>query len=201
VLAIARRLDAATVPGIADALREGGIRALELTLNEPESVALAAIEAAVRYASRSDVVVGAGTVLSIEAAQRALDAGAVFLVSPHLDVELVTWAAQLGIPVLPGVATPTEALAGWRAGAAAVKAFPASTLGPSFIRELHGPFPDLLVLPTGGVTVDSAPDFIRAGAIAVGMGNWLFGDRDPTSIADRSRRTVDAVAAARTTGG
>jgi len=200
VLAIARHLDASSVPAIADALREGGVQALELTLNEPEASALEAIEAAARHLDGSDVVVGAGTVLSIEAAWRAIDAGAAFLVSPHLDSELVAWAAQHGIPMLPGVATPTEAIAGWRAGAVAVKAFPASTLGPSFIRELQGPFPDIPVLPTGGVTVDSAASFIQAGAIAIGMGSWLFADREPASVADRARRTIDAVAAARSGG-
>lgn len=201
VLAIARHLDASSLPPIADALRAGGIRALELTLNEPQDTALGAIRAATSLLAGADVAVGAGTVLSIEAARRAVDAGASFLVSPHLDIELVAWAAGSGIVVLPGAATPTEVLAGWRAGATAVKVFPASTLGASFIRELRGPLPEIPLLPTGGVTVDSAASFIQAGAIAVGIGSWLFADRDPASITDRARRTIEIVMAARAAPG
>jgi 2-dehydro-3-deoxyphosphogluconate aldolase/(4S)-4-hydroxy-2-oxoglutarate aldolase len=199
VLAIARRLEARTVPAIADALREGGIRALELTLNDPEPVALEAIEAARHHLDGSDVAVGAGTVLSVDAARRAVDAGATFLVSPHLDVEVVAWAAAAGIPAMPGAATPTEVLAGWRAGAAAIKVFPASSLGPTFLRELHGPLPDVPLIPTGGVTVESAGSFIDAGAIAVGLGSWLFADRTPASIRERAAQSVAAVTRARAT--
>jgi 2-dehydro-3-deoxyphosphogluconate aldolase/(4S)-4-hydroxy-2-oxoglutarate aldolase len=144
--------------------------------------------------------VGAGTVLSLEAARRAIDAGATFIVMPHLDVEIVEWAARLDIPAFPGCATPTEILAAWRAGAAAVKAFPASSLGPGFVRELRGPFPDIPLLPTGGVTLESAPAFIAAGAIGVGMGGWLIGDGDPAGVRERAGQVVGAVAAARSAG-
>ena len=200
VLAIARRLDPASIPSVCDALHKGGIAAFELTLNEPESAALEALAAAVRHAEGSGLLVGAGTVLSIDAAQRAIDAGAAFLVSPHTDIEVVEWAGRMTIPMLPGAATPTEVLAAWRAGAPAIKVFPASSLGPSFIRELHGPFPDIPLLPTGGISVDSAGDFIRAGSIAVGIGSWLFGDRSPASIAQRASQAVGAVAEARRAG-
>jgi 2-dehydro-3-deoxyphosphogluconate aldolase/(4S)-4-hydroxy-2-oxoglutarate aldolase len=197
VVAIARRLDPAAVPSIADALLEGGIRAFELTLNEPEATAIAAIDAAARHAAGSGLAIGAGTVLSIASGQRALDAGATFLVAPHLDLEVVAWAAARNVPMLPGAATPTEVLAAWRAGAAAVKVFPASALGPQFVRELRGPFPDIPLQPTGGITVDNAADYIAAGAIAVGMGSWLFAGGTPESIAERARRAVEVVAAAR----
>ena len=123
--------------------------------------------------------------------------GATFLVMPHTDADLIAWAAERGIPALPGAATPTEVLAAWRAGAAAVKLFPASALGPSFIRELAGPFPDIPVVPTGGVTAESAGSFIAAGAIAVGLGSWLVGDADPAGVTVRARQVVAAVAAAR----
>jgi 2-dehydro-3-deoxyphosphogluconate aldolase/(4S)-4-hydroxy-2-oxoglutarate aldolase len=116
---------------------------------------------------------------------------------PHVDVELVRWAAERAIPTLPGCATPTEVLTAWRAGAAAVKVFPASSLGPSFVRECRGPFPGLPLLPTGGVTLDNAPAFIAAGAIGVGLGGWLLGDADPVGVRDRAARIVAAVAAAR----
>lgn len=199
VVAIGRHLDADTAPLVAAALAEGGIRSFELTLNEPEVAALRAIEAVARVAPDLGLEIGAGTVLSIEAAERAIAAGATFLVMPHLDVELVVWAAARGIPAFPGCATPTEVLGAWRAGAAAVKVFPASVVGPAFVRELRGPFPEIPVVPTGGVTLESAPAFIAAGAIAVGMGGWLLGRgrADTAGIALRARQIVAAVATAR----
>ncbi len=199
VVAIARRLSADDVPAIADALVRGGILAFELTLNEPEDDALLALGAAAAHAERtaSGMAIGAGTVLSIDSAARAIDAGARFLVSPHLDIDLVAWAAERGVPMLPGAATPTEVLIAWRAGAAAVKVFPASALGPQFLRELRGPFPDIPLQPTGGITVKNAGDYIRAGAIAVGMGSWLFGGGTPASIEERASQATSAVATAR----
>jgi len=197
VVAIGRRVSATAAPGVAEALAAGGVRAFELTLNEPEASALAAIEAIAKVGAELGMEIGAGTVLSIEAAGRAVDAGATFLVMPHLDPELVAWAAGHGIPAFPGAATPTEILSAWRAGAAAVKLFPASSAGPGFIRELRGPFPDIPILPTGGVTLETAPAFIAAGAIGVGMGGWLLGDGDPASIRKRAASVVRAVAVAR----
>ena len=197
VVAIGRHVAAAAVPAVADALVSGGVRAFELTLNEPEADALAAIEAAARIGPDLGLEVGAGTVLSIEAAGRAIDAGATFLVMPHLDEELVAWAAARGIPAFPGCTTPTEILAAWRAGATAVKLFPASSAGPGFVREMRGPFPEIALVPTGGVTVETAPAFIAAGAIAVGMGGWLLGDGDAAGIRERATAVVAAVAWAR----
>jgi 2-dehydro-3-deoxyphosphogluconate aldolase / (4S)-4-hydroxy-2-oxoglutarate aldolase len=199
VVAVARRLRPADIPSIAEALAAGGIGAFELTLNEPEDVALEALAAAAAHVVAHDVpiAIGAGTVLSVEAAERAVDAGATFLVAPHLDPRVVGWASERGIPMLPGAATPTEVLAAWHAGAAAVKVFPASSLGPTFLRELRGPFPDIPLQPTGGITVDDVGDYIRAGAIAVGIGSWLFADPDPAAIAERARRATHAVLAAR----
>jgi 2-dehydro-3-deoxyphosphogluconate aldolase/(4S)-4-hydroxy-2-oxoglutarate aldolase len=195
VVAIARRLTAEDSPQVADALLDGGVLAFELTLNDPVDSALRAIESVA--ARSSDLAIGAGTVLSIDAAARALDAGATFLVMPHTDPELVAWAAARGVPTLPGAATPTEVLAAWRAGAAAVKVFPASVVGPAFVRECRGPFPDIPLVPSGGVTVESAADLIAAGALAVGVGGWLIGDAERAGVTSRARRIVDAVAAAR----
>jgi len=197
VVAIGRHVMPTDVPAIAEALAAGSVLAFELTLNEPERDALRAIEAAARVGPGLGIEIGAGTVLSIEAAGRAVDAGATFLVMPHLDVELVWWATERGIPALPGCATPTEILAAWRAGAAAIKLFPASSLGPSFVRECRGPFPKLPLLPTGGVTLENAPAFITAGAIGVGVGGWLLGDADPIGVCERATLIVAAVAAAR----
>ena len=197
VVAIGRHVAAAVAPLVAGALADGGVRAFELTLNAPEADALRAIEAVAGIAADLGLEIGAGTILSIEAAQRAVDAGATFLVMPHLDPDLVAWATARGIPTLPGCATPTEILAAWRVGAAAVKLFPASSAGPGFVRELRGPFPDIPLVPTGGVTLESAPAFIGAGAIAVGMGGWLLGDGAPDGVRARAGAVVTAVAAAR----
>jgi 2-dehydro-3-deoxyphosphogluconate aldolase / (4S)-4-hydroxy-2-oxoglutarate aldolase len=197
VVAIARHLTPAIAPDVARALADGGVHAFELTLNEPESEALESIESVARVAVGLGLELGAGTVLSIEAARRATDAGASFLVMPHLDPDLVAWAAARGIPTLPGCATPTEALTAWRAGAAAIKLFPASAAGPAFIREMRGPFPEIPIVPTGGVDLDSAPRFIAAGAVAVGMGGWLIGDGAAPGIRVRATEAVAAVAAAR----
>jgi 2-dehydro-3-deoxyphosphogluconate aldolase / (4S)-4-hydroxy-2-oxoglutarate aldolase len=195
VVAIARRLASAVAPVVADALAKGGVRAFEITLNEPKADALRAIEAVAGHGS--DVAIGAGTVLTIEDAGLAIDAGATFLVMPTTDPELVRWAAARGIPAFPGAATPTEILAAWRAGAAAVKLFPASSLGPSFVRECRGPFPDIPLVPTGGVTAETAGSFIAAGAVAVGLGSWLVGDGVANGVTLRARQVVDAVASAR----
>lgn len=200
VVAIGRRVTTELAPTVAAALAEGGVRAFELTLNEPEAEALRSIEAVARVAAGLGLELGAGTVLSIEAAGRAVDSGATFLVMPHLDPELVAWAAARDIPAFPGCATPTEILAAWRAGAAAVKLFPASSAGPGFVRELRGPFPDIAIVPTGGVTLESAQLFITAGAVAVGVGGWLLGDRTPDGVRERARQIVAAVAAARVGG-
>ena len=195
VVAIARRLTADSAPQVADALVAGGVLAFEITLNEPVDAALRAIESVARRSP--DLAIGAGTVLSIDAAQQALDAGATFLVMPHTDPELVAWAVARRIPTLPGAATPSEVLGAWRAGAAAVKVFPASVVGPAFVRECRGPFPDIPLVLSGGVTAETAADFIRAGAVAVGIGSWLIGDTAPEGVSVRARRIVDLVARAR----
>jgi 2-dehydro-3-deoxyphosphogluconate aldolase/(4S)-4-hydroxy-2-oxoglutarate aldolase len=194
VLAIGRRPDAASVRAIAEALAEGGIRAFELTLNEPVDEALRMIGV---VADLGVLQIGAGTVLSIDAAQRALDAGATFLVTPHTDAELVAWAASRGVPIMPGALSPTEVLTGWRAGAAAVKVFPASVAGPSFVRELRGPLPDVGLVPTGGISIDNVAEFVRAGARAVGLGSWLTGSGAAGTVRERARLIVSAVAEAR----
>ncbi len=180
------------------ALAEGGVRAFELTLNEPEAEALRSIEAVADGAADAGMELGAGTVLSIEAAQRAIDAGATFLVMPHLDAELVGVGGGPWHPGLSRGGDPDrESSRRGEPGAAAVKLFPASSAGPSFVRELRGPFPDIPLLPTGGVTLETAPAFISAGAVAVGMGGWLLGDGDPDGIRTRAAQVTAAVADAR----
>lgn len=193
-IAIGRHISAADAPRIGEALVAGGVRVMELTLNEPESDALAAIRSLAAAADGLGALVGAGTVLSIDGAQRALDAGARFIVSPHTDSALVTWCADQGVPCFPGALTPTEILAAWRAGASAVKLFPASAVGPDYLRQIAGPFPDIPIVPTGGVSAQNAADWITAGAVAVGMGSWLVGDGELGGVTERARQVANAVA-------
>jgi 2-dehydro-3-deoxyphosphogluconate aldolase/(4S)-4-hydroxy-2-oxoglutarate aldolase len=191
VVAIARGLDPSSMVDIAGALIDGGVTAFEVTLNSRSALdAIAAVRAAV---PAGRLLVGAGTVLDRASAEAAVGAGAQFLVMPHTDLELIDWAAGRDVPVFPGAFTPTEILAAWRAGATAVKLFPASAVGPSFVRELRGPLPEISLIPTGGVTAENAPDFIRAGAVAVGLGSWLTGAGDPATIRARATQLTEAI--------
>jgi len=192
IVAIGRNLESTRLQSIAEALLAGGVRAFEITLGSP--AALAGIRAiASKYGG--DLLVGAGTVLDIQAATQALDAGARFLVMPHTDCSLVTWAAERGVPAFPGAFTPTEIVQGWRAGACAIKLFPASVAGPAFIREFRGPFPDIPLVPTGGVSAETAPAYLAAGAIAVGVGSWLMGGGDPHVVRERAADLVKRISA------
>ena len=191
VIAIARGLDPASLIRIGQGLAAGGIGGFEVTLNSPG--ALRSLEALAARFSDDELSIGAGTILTVEDARAAIDFGARYIVMPHTDREVVEYAASRGVPAFPGAFTPTEVLAAWRAGAAAVKLFPASCVGPSFVRELRGPLPDIPLVPTGGVTIETAPAFIAAGAIAVGLGRWLTGDGDPAGIAERGTRLVAAL--------
>jgi 2-dehydro-3-deoxyphosphogluconate aldolase/(4S)-4-hydroxy-2-oxoglutarate aldolase len=195
IVAIGRRLSADRALAVGEALLGAGVRAFELTLNDPEAEALASID---MLATRlgEDLLVGAGTVLSVRSAQRAVDAGARFLVSPHTDEALVAWAAGRGIPALPGAMTPTEVIRAWGAGAAGVKLFPASVVGPAFIRELRGPLPDVPIIPTGGISAENAGAFVGAGAVAVGLGSWLIGDGGAAGVRARAESVRSAIDAA-----
>ena len=143
-----------------------------------------------------ELLVGAGTVLSVPAARRAVDAGAAFLVCPHTDLRLVEWALEHAVPIFPGALTPTEVVRAWDAGATAVKLFPASVVGPAFVREIRGPLPQVPLIPTGGVSADNAGAFISAGAVAVGLGSWLIGDGRGAGVRARARQVRDAIASA-----
>jgi 2-dehydro-3-deoxyphosphogluconate aldolase/(4S)-4-hydroxy-2-oxoglutarate aldolase len=192
VIAIGRRLEPSTVPSIGAALVAGGIRAFEVTMNS--SSALDVINALAKRFPSDELLVGAGTVLDLAEAEGAVEAGARFIVMPHLDRAIVEWSAGRGIAAFPGCLTPTEILAAWRAGAAAVKVFPASAVGPAFVRELRGPLPEIPLVPTGGVTLENAPAFLAAGAVAVGMGSWLTGSGEPEVVRARAAAVMAALA-------
>lgn len=191
IIAIGRGLSRDRATAIAEVLWESGVHAFEITLQSDE--ALKIVESLAQRQRPRQTSIGVGTVLSIAAAQQAIDAGAEFLVMPHTDPDLVAWAAERGIPTIPGAMTPTEALTAWRAGASGVKIFPASAVGASFIADLRGPLPDILTIPTGGVTLSDVPGLIEAGATAVGIGSWLTTLDDTEIIRSRAVALLDAV--------
>lgn len=197
VIAIGRGLEAVTVPAIGEALVAGGISAFELTLNEPADAALASMAELARRFSQTVLLVGAGTVLSVDAAARAVDAGAGFLVCPHVGPDVIRWSIERRVPIIPGGFTATEIHGAWARGATAVKVFPASLIGPAGLRELRGPLPSIPLIPTGGVTIDDAAAYIRAGAVAIGVGSWLIAGGDAPAVETRSRGLVAAIAEAR----
>jgi 2-dehydro-3-deoxyphosphogluconate aldolase / (4S)-4-hydroxy-2-oxoglutarate aldolase len=166
------RADSADVAvRVTEALVEGGIRTIEITMTVPD-----ALQAIRSVASRfgEEVLLGAGTVTDRTMALGALEAGAEFLVSPCLVPEVIASARELGVAVLPGAMTPTEVFSAWSLGGDVVKVFPASHGGgPSYLKALKGPFPQIDLLPTGGVNLDTIAGFIEAGAVAVGVGGEL----------------------------
>ena len=187
VIPVVRGLTSGRALPLAEALAEGGINSLEVTMESGEAIA------AILALAESGAVVGAGTVMTVEEAGAAVDAGATFLVSPHFDPYLVEWAMDSGVAHLPGIMTPTEAASAMSMGVTTVKLFPAGPGGPELIRALHGPFPELRIVPTGGVTAGNAAEFMAAGAIAVGVGSWLTGGEDPGEVTRRARQLRAAV--------
>jgi len=199
VVAIIRLVAPAPLVKVAEALLAGGIDALEFTVTTPG--ALHAIEES-RAALGEQAVVGAGTVLDGSTAQAAIKAGAAFVVTPTLAVDVIRVCRDEGVPVFPGAMTPTEILAAWKAGADIVKVFPATALGADYIRQVRAPLPQIKLMPTGGISAANAAEYLRAGAVAVGVGGRLV---DPTAVAEerwdvltqRAGELVQAVSAAR----
>lgn len=155
----------------ADAVCAGGVPIVEVTMTVP-----GALEVIAQLASRTgkDVLIGAGTVTDVETARRCLDAGAQFIVSPAFDEQTVAYVTGKSKVMMPGALTPTEVLAAWKSGADFVKVFPCGTVGgASYIKALRGPFPEIPMIPTGGVNLNTAADFLRAGAKALGIGSEL----------------------------
>jgi 2-dehydro-3-deoxyphosphogluconate aldolase/(4S)-4-hydroxy-2-oxoglutarate aldolase len=183
-----------------DAIRGGGVSVLEITMTVPGAVALIA-EVARRVGE--DAVVGAGTVLDAETARAVILAGARFVVSPALDVATIACCRRYGVPVAPGALTPTEVVAAWQAGADIVKVFPANAVGgASYIKALKAPLPQIELCPTGGVSLETAADFIKAGASVLGVGNDLVDLKalragQAQAITDKAKRFVEIVKNAR----
>jgi 2-dehydro-3-deoxyphosphogluconate aldolase / (4S)-4-hydroxy-2-oxoglutarate aldolase len=199
IVAVIRMRDAAKLRDVVDALADGGVRALEVTMTVPNAVAL------IRELAPTmpdGFILGAGTVTDAATVNAVADAGARYVVSPVFRREVIRACHDRGIAVAPGCFTPTEILDAHDAGADIVKVFPATALGPQYIKDVRAPLPQVKLMPTGGVTLDNAGDWIRAGAVAVGVGSALLDTKAIESgqfevIAQNARRIVANVAAAR----
>lgn len=172
----------------------GGFRIVEFTYSIPGVLEL--IES---FAKLPGIIVGAGTVLTAEEAENAVKAGAGYLVSPVVDEALIEVTNSMGVPFMPGCSTPTEMLRAHRAGAPLQKLFPGAGTGPAFVQQTLGPLPFLRIVPTSGVTLENAGDYLRAGAFALGFVNSLFDPEliakdDFTSIASKAQSMIDTVA-------
>lgn len=199
VVAIVRLDDLSRAVPLTEALLRGQVRAVEFTFTNP--LAGRVIET-VRDALGDRAFIGAGTVLDSETARTAILAGAQFVVTPTLNTAVIELCNRYAVPTVIGAFTPTEMLTAWQAGATFVKVFPASVGGPSYLKDVRGPLPQLKLIPTGGVSLENAGDFIRAGAVAIAAGSSLVDAKTVDAeqwdaLETRSRLLVEAVRAAR----
>ncbi len=193
VIALIRADSADNLIGCARALAAGGLGAIELTMTTP-----GAIDMCARVAKElPDVLLGLGTVLDADTAKRGIAAGAKFIVTPAVRLEVIKACKDAGVPILSGALTPTEACTAWDAGADVIKIFPAEFFGPAYIKSLKAPFPKMEFLPTGGVTPETVGDFLKAGAFATAAGSALVAPAalkagDWAAITARARQFVAA---------
>lgn len=186
-----------------DAIREGGIAVLEITMTVPGAVGVIE-QVAARFGN--DALVGAGTVLDAETAKACISAGAQFIVSPALNMETIAYCREHDVAVMPGALTPTEVVQAWNAGADFVKVFPAGAVGgASYLKALKAPLPQIELVPTGGVSLKTAADFIKAGAAALGVGADLVDikairEGQAGMITERAKQFIQIVHEARTAG-
>jgi len=188
VIAVVRAPSGQLLVDVAEALRRGGVVAVEITFTVP--MAHRVLE---QVAERlgGQIILGAGTVLDPETARVAFLAGAEFVVGPTLNLRVIEMAARYGKAVIPGAFTPTEILTAWEAGADIVKVFPADVGGAAYLKAIHGPLPQVRLLPTGGVNLQTAGDFLRAGACALGVGGALV---EKSAIASGNMERIESLA-------
>ncbi|MGC8560547.1 MAG: bifunctional 4-hydroxy-2-oxoglutarate aldolase/2-dehydro-3-deoxy-phosphogluconate aldolase [Phycisphaerae bacterium] len=199
VVAVIRAQTRDQLLDIAEALVNGGVVAIEVTMSTPN--AIEGIEKLVDVLG-TKAVIGVGTVLNAAIGAAAIAAGAEFVVSPVLDTSIIEMTRKLGKVSIPGAFTPSEILTAWSAGADIVKVFPATTMGPQYLKDLLSPMPFLRMIPTGGVTVKNTNEWIKAGAVAVGAGSSLVSKDlmargDWAGITALARQFVEAVSTAR----
>lgn len=195
IVAIIRGADPKHVLAIVEALCEGGVTIVEVTLNSPNALA---VISDVSNAMGDRMLVGAGTVLDAVEARSAIEAGAKFIISPTLDEDTIRYTRESGIVSIPGALTPTEILKAYRLGADIVKVFPAS-MGPAYIKDIRGPLPHIPLMPTGGIQLDNINDYQKAGGVAFGIGTALVNSKKPLTdeylliIKDTAQKFIQAV--------
>jgi 2-dehydro-3-deoxyphosphogluconate aldolase/(4S)-4-hydroxy-2-oxoglutarate aldolase len=198
IVAVVRASSVEEAEKITDACIAGGVAAIELTFTVPHADRL--IEAMCDKYSNGEIIIGAGTVMDAATARIAILAGAQYVVSPYFDPETVKTCNRYGIPSMPGIYTPTEAVAAMECGADVLKVFPGDLAGPRFIKDIHGPIPNAVMMPSGGVDIDNVKDWIKAGAIAVGAGSSLTAGAktgDYAKITETGRIFVERIKEAR----
>jgi 2-dehydro-3-deoxyphosphogluconate aldolase/(4S)-4-hydroxy-2-oxoglutarate aldolase len=199
VLPVIRAASSGEALGVVEAIAAGGVKVFEVTMTVPGAVQL--IEKLVS-GYKDEALIGAGTVLDAATARDCVNAGAKFIISPALDFETIEFCNRAEIVVMPGALTPTEIVAAWNAGADFVKVFPAGALGASYLKSLKAPLPHIKLIPTGGVSLQTAADFIKAGASAVGVGADLVDlqalrEGNSDLIAEKARQYLEIVKTAR----
>jgi 2-dehydro-3-deoxyphosphogluconate aldolase/(4S)-4-hydroxy-2-oxoglutarate aldolase len=203
IVAVVRSPDSGQLVEVCRALADGGVTVVEITMTVPDALD---VVRAVRRALGDRVLLGAGTILDPETGRAALLAGAEYLVAPTLNLDVIRLCQRYDKLVMPGCFTPTEILTAWEAGADVIKVFPAEVLGPAFFKALRGPLPQVRLMPTGGVDLSTAADFLKAGACCLGVGSQLV---EPRAVAERNfdrirqlaRQYVQIVQQARSAGG
>src|ERR1044072_6898691 len=200
VIPVVRASSADEAIPVVEAIKAGGVTILEITMTVPGAIHV--IEQLVKRFG-DETIVGAGTVLDPEVAKACISVGAQFIVSPALNLETITYCRDQDIPVMPGALTPTEVVTAWNAGADFVKVFPCGAVGgASYIKSLKAPLPQIELVPTGGVNLNTAASFIQAGAAAIGVGADLVNLKamsagQPEKITEAARAYIDAVKSAR----
>jgi 2-dehydro-3-deoxyphosphogluconate aldolase/(4S)-4-hydroxy-2-oxoglutarate aldolase len=177
IVAVVRSPDSRQLVEVARALADGGVSVVEITMTVPDAID---VVRAVRRALGDRLLLGAGTILDAQTGRAALLAGAEYLVAPTLNLDVIRLCRRYDRLVMPGCFTPTEILAAWEAGADVIKVFPAEVLGPAFFRAMRGPLPQVRLMPTGGVDLNTAADFLQAGACCLGIGSQLV---EPKAVA------------------
>ena len=199
IIAVVRSPDSQQLVEVVRALADGGVTVAEITMSVPDALG---VLRQVRQALGERVLLGAGTILDTETARAALLAGAEYLVAPTLNLDVIRLCQRYSKLVMPGAFTPTEILTAWEAGADIIKVFPAEVVGPAFFKAMRGPLPQVRLMPTGGVDLNTAADFLRAGACCLGLGSQLVepravAERDFDRIRDLARQYVAVVKSVR----
>jgi 2-dehydro-3-deoxyphosphogluconate aldolase / (4S)-4-hydroxy-2-oxoglutarate aldolase len=200
VVAVIRGAKSDSIIPIAESLLAGGVKAIEITAETPGALQL--IEK-VSVVLGDKVIAGAGTVLDPETARIAIMHGAKFIFSPTINIETIKMTKRYGVISVPGAMTPTEILSGYENGADIIKVFPANILGPNYLKDVHGPLPQIPLMPTGGIDIENTASYIRAGAVAVGVGSTLVNTKEEmtdayfNNLREKAIRFVEQVQLAR----